>query len=189
MVFSPWCGVGSAQRPIPLEAIADHVNGMTRQTLTSVSRTDPTLEVHEATPRASTLRGQPHDLQHGMWGCYASKLACRVTVPKPRADAIDGIADLFASWVASLGAGVAQKCETLACIRGVHAMTGSRKDVIVLLLMSRQQPSLQFFARCAIAAGVEEPAAADGAEVLPEALPCVVSLRIVQSRLSSHFGL
>ena len=94
---------------------------------------------------------------------------------------------MLASWVRSLGAGAAQKCDSLACVRGVHPTTGLRKDVIVLLLMSRQGPSLQFYARCAIAADTEDAAGADGAELLPEALPCVMSLRIVHSRLSSHF--
>ena len=109
---------------------------------------------------------------------------CRATIPRPRADAIDRIADLLASWVASLGAGVPQKCETLACIRGVHPTTAERKDVIVLLLMKREQPRLQFFARCALPSDSEE---GDDAQTLPEALPCVVSLRIVESRLSTPF--
>ena len=99
-------------------------------------------------------------------------------------DAIDRIADLLASWVASLGAGVPQKCETLACIRGVHPTTAAMKDVIVLLLMKREQPRLQFFARCALPSDSEE---GDDAQRLPEALPCVVSLRIVESRLSTPF--
>ena len=128
--------------------------------------------------------GKPPDLQHAMWGCYASKLACRSSVPKPRADAINRVAQLFASWVAALGGEAAQKSETLVCIRGVHPTTGSRKDVIVLLVMTRRAPSVQFFARCTIAAS-------DGregdAQVLPDALPCLVSLRIVESRLSTGF--
>ena len=117
-------------------------------------------------------------------GGYAQKLVCRATIPRPRADAIDRIADLLASWVASLGAGVPQKCETLACIRGVHPTTAAMKDVIVLLLMKREQPRLQFFARCALPSDSEE---GDDAQALPETLPCVVSLRIVESRLSTPF--
>ena len=65
----------------------------------------------------------------------------------------------------------------------MHPTTGSRKDVVVLLLMTRQQPAIQFYARCAIAPGHLEDM--DGAQVLPEGLPCVVSLRIVESRLST----
>ena len=187
VVYSPWCDQGSAEKPIPVQTIADYISETPRKTLTQLSRSDARVDVHTAKPRTSSLEGEPHEQQHGLWGCCASKLACRATVPGPIADSIDNITDMLASWVQSLGAGAAQKCDSLACMRGAHPTTGLRKDVIVLLLMSRQQPSLQFFARCAIAAGVEEPAAADGAEVLPEALPCVVSLRIVQSRLSSHF--
>ena len=70
-------------------------------------------------------------------------------------------------------------------MRGLHPTTGSRKDVAVLLLMTRQQPSIQFYARCAIAPG--HPEDMDGAQVLPEGLPCVVSLRIVEARLSTSF--
>ena len=87
--------------------------------------------------------------------------------------------------MASLGAGAAQKCDSLACMRGLHPTTGSRKDVVVLLLMARQQPSMQLYARCATAPG--HPEDMDGAQVLPEGLPCVVSLRIVESRLSTSF--
>ena len=111
------------------------------------------------------------------------KLACRATAPGPVADSINHITEHLASWVASLGAGAAQKCDSLACMRGVHPTTGSRKDVVVLLLMARQQPSIQFYARCAIAPGHLEDM--DGTQVLPEGLPCVVSLRIVESRLST----
>ena len=92
---------------------------------------------------------------------------------------------MLASWVRSLGAGAAQKCDSLACVRGVHPTTGSRKDVVVLLLMARQQPSIQFYARCAIAPACPEDQ--KGAQVLPERLPCLVSLRIVDSRLSTTF--
>ena len=185
VVYSPWCDQGSAEKPIPVQTIADYISETPRKTLTQLSRSDARVEVHTAKPRTSSLEGEPREQQHGLWGCYASKLACRATVPGPIADSIDNITDMLASWVQSLGAGAAQKCDSLACMRGVHPTTGLRKDVIVLLLMSRQQPSLQLYARCAI--DMEDAAGADGAEVLPEALPCVVSLRIVQSRLSSHF--
>ena len=185
VVFSPWCGGGSVDKPIPVQTIADYISDTPYQTLAQLSRSDASLEVHTATPRVSSLEGTPWQQQHGMWGCYASKLACRATVPGPVADSINHITEHLESWVASLGAGAAQKCDSLACMRGVHPTTGSRKDVVVLLLMARQQPSMQLYARCAIAPACPEDQ--DGARVLPEGVPCVVSLRIVESRLSTSF--
>ena len=53
VVFSPWCGVGSVDKPIPVQAIADYISGTPPQTLTQLSRSDASLdEVHTATPRA-----------------------------------------------------------------------------------------------------------------------------------------
>ena len=171
--------------PIPVQAIAEYIRDTPHQTLKQLSLSDTSLEVHTATPRTSSLEGTRQEEQHGMWGCYASKLACRATVPGPVADSINQITEDLASWVASLGAGAAQKCDSLACIQGVHPTTGSRKDVVVLLLMVWQQPSIQLYARCATVPSCLEDM--DGARVLPEGVPCVVSLRIVESRLSKSF--
>ena len=108
---------------------------------------DPALHVDAAPKRASALP-PGLEVQHTMWGCFASKHICRVTLPPSTAAALDLIVQSMNRWVTSLGAEVVRKAESLVCFRGVHPTTGERRDVIALLVFSRQQPQIHFYARC-----------------------------------------
>ena len=87
------------------------------------------------------------------------------------------------SWVDSLGADVVKKSESLVCFRGVHPVSGCRKDIVALLIFNRHQPTIHFYAKCDIR-GVSPSAAL---ETMPEAFPFIASVRVVRSRLSGQW--
>ena len=102
-------------------------------------------------------------------------------MPRSLAAALDVIVYNMNKWVRSLGAEVVKRVESLVCFRGVHPATGERRDIIALLIFSRQQPQINCYAMCTIK-GV--PVAGAAPVVMPEA-PLVASLRVVPSRMST----
>ena len=86
---------------------------------------DPALCVTDAPIIASALP-KGAEVQHIMWGCFATNLICRATLPRSMAAALDIIVHNLHSWVDALGAAVAKKAESLVCYRGVHPATGQR---------------------------------------------------------------
>ena len=105
-------------------------------------------------------------------GVDAWLLGCGAGLPRPQ-DA----------WLGRLpGVDVVKKAESLVCFRGVHPVTGVRKDIIALLVFSRKQPSIHFYAMCDIVG-----ASPDTLETVLDAWPFVASIRVVQSRFSSTY--
>ena len=119
-----------------------------------------------------------------MWGCFASKRICRVTMAGSQAAALDVLTHKLQSWVNSLGHDVVKKAESLVCFRGTHPMTGRQKDIIALLIFSRHQPVIHFYVKCDIKGASPD----DVLEMMPEALPFVASVRVVRSRLSNNWA-
>ena len=117
-----------------------------------------------------------------MWGCFASKQICRVSMPRSLAAALDTIVHKMNSWVGSLGAEVVKKVESLVCFRGVHPLTGRRRDIVALLLCRRAQPNIHFYAICDIKGASPEVVV----DTMPEALQFIASIRVVHSRMSKH---
>ena len=144
---------------------------------------DPALSVCSAPARASPLP-KGAEVQHTMWGCFASKLICRTTLPRSIAAALDIIVLDMARWVDALGAAVVKKTESLVCFRGVHPATGSRRDIVCLLIFSRILPTIHFYAMCDIQ-GV--PPEGDVLETMPEALPFVASIGLGPCRMSNRW--
>ena len=182
--FEPWAGCGCSTRPLPIEAVADEISSLATADRAKVAFSDPKLAVMGAPPRASTLP-PGKEVQRGMWGCFATKLVCRETIAPSLAAALDTMTRNMQSWVDSLGAEVVRKSESLVCFRGTHPVTHRRKYLVALLLFSRKQPSIHFYARCDIIKGASPSAAL---ATMPEALPCVASIRVVRSRLSSKWA-
>ena len=180
--FEPWVGCGCSARPIPIDSIKQSLDGLSKAERGSLAFDEPELRVGGAPTRASTLVGSGGDLQQGMWGCFASKRICRATMPGSLAAALDGIVHLMHGWVGSLGADVVKKAESLVCFRGGHPVTGCRRDIIALLVFSRKQPSIQFYAMCDIKGASPDVTL----EAMPDGLPFVASIRVVPSRLSSN---
>ena len=178
--FHPWVGCGCRARPIPIEAIAEELSSSVKGDRKSFAYDDPSLSVKDAPKRASSLP-PGSEVQHGMWGCSASKLVCRVVMPRSLAAALDALVHRMNSWVAALGADVVKQSASLVCFRGVHPSSGLRKDVIALLIFSRRQPTMHYYAMCNIK-GVTP--LAPSPETMPDDPPFVASLRVVKSRMS-----
>ena len=147
--FEPWAGCGCIAHPVPVESIAEGLRRSRKEDRRRQAFHDPALSVDAAPKRASALPPGP-EVQHTMWGCFASKRICRATLPPYTAAALDLIVQSMNRWVTSLGAQVVNKAESLVCFRGVHPTTGSRRDIVCLLIFSRQQPAIQFYAMCDI---------------------------------------
>ena len=181
-VFEPWTGCGCKAHPIEAGAIADDLRSFRKAVHRRLAFDDPALSVGGAPIRASALPPGT-EVQHTMWGCSASKLVCRATLPGSMAAALDIIVHKMHSWVLALGAEVVQQAESLVCFRGAHPSTGERRDIIALLIFSRHKPTIHFYAMCDIK-GV--PPAGAAPEAMPAALPLVASIRVGRSRMSKH---
>ena len=180
-VFEPWeAGDGCKARPIRVERIADDLRNFRAAEQRRLAIDDPALSVSAAPIRASALP-KGTQVQHTMWGCSASKVACRHTLPRSKAAALDIIVQNMNRWVCSLGAAVVKRAESLVCFRGVHPTTGERRDAIALLIFSRHQPQTHFYAMCKIK---DVPLAGAAPVVMPE-VPFVASIRVVPSRMST----
>ena len=81
-----------------------------------------------------------------MWVCFATKLICRATLPRPIAAALDIIVHHMKSWIDALGAEVVKRSESLACFRGADPATGSRRDIVALLICETQVSTIHFYA-------------------------------------------
>ena len=183
-VFEPWAGCGCEAHPIEAAAIADDLRSFRKAVQRRLAFDDPALSVGGAPIRASALPPGT-EVQHTMWGCSASKLVCRATLPRSMAAALDIIVHKMHRWVLALGAEVVQQAESLVCFRGAHPTTGERRDIIALLIFSRQLPVIHFYAMCDIK-GV--PPAGAAPERMPDDLPFVASIRVVPSRMSKHWA-
>ena len=180
-MFEPWeAGDGCKARPIRVERIADDLRNFRKAEQRRLAIDDPALSVSAAPIRASALP-KGRQVQHTMWGCSASKVACRHTLPRSKAAALDIIVQNMNRWVCSLGAAVVKRAESLVCFRGVHPTTGERRDAIALLVFSRHQPQIHFYAMCKIK---DAPLAGAAPEVMPE-VPFVASIKVVPSRMST----
>ena len=182
--FDPWVGCGCSSRPIPVDAIADELSSSVKDERESVAYDDPSLSVKDAPRRASSLPAGS-EVQHGMWGCFASKHICRVVMPRSLAVALDVLVHRMDSWVAALGADVVKQSASLVCFRGAHPSSGVRKDVIALLIFGRKQPTIHFYAMCDIKG---DTPSASSPETMPDDPPFVASLRVVKSRMSDHWS-
>ena len=98
--------------------------------------------------------------------------------------AVNDISGRLTDWVDSLGKDAANACQALACLRGVHRPSGERLDVVLLLVMARQSPKLQFFAKCAVPENKDKP----GQDVIPDSFPFVASLRVSPSVISPAYS-
>ena len=181
--FLPWAGCGCRARPVPVESIAESLRRSRQPELRRQALHDPALSVGAAPIRASALP-EGLEVQHTMWGCFASKQICRATLRPSIAAALDIIVHNMNSWVASLGAEVVKKAESLVCFRGSHPATGSRRDIACLLIFSRQQPTIHFYAMCDILGGSLE---ADVRDTMPEAPPFVASIGLGPCRMSNRW--
>ena len=182
--FTPWVGCGCSARPVPIDAIAGALHGSVQADRVAFSYDDPSLKVTGAPTRASSLPAGA-EIQHGMWGCFASKLVCRDVMPRPLAAALDALVHRMNSWVAALGADVVNQSASLVCFRGVHPFSGLRKDVIALLVSSRRQPKMHFYAMCNIQGATPS---APPLETMPDDPPFVASLRVAKSRMSDSWS-
>ena len=183
-LFKPWADCGCSARPVSLDAIATELTSARPGDRSRLAFYDPALCVSAAPARASTLP-PGMGVQQGMWGCFASKRICRVTMANSQAAALDVMTRSLQSWVDSLGGrDVVKKAESLVCFRGAHPRTGLRKDIIALLVFSRQQPVIHFYAKCDIKGASPD----DVPAVMPDALPFVASIRVVRSRLSNNYA-
>ena len=113
-----------------------------------------------------------------MWGCYAQKRVCRAVLSLTELAGVNSVSSLLEAWSDSVGKEATSRAESLACLRGVDG-EGYRYDEVLLLVMARYKPKLQFFARLSWA---EE--APNFEHVLPTAFPFTASLRMGPSFIS-----
>jgi hypothetical protein len=173
-----WCSRGSAHEPIPLQDIVAHQKQTAGQRRKEVAMNDPSLWVSQAPHRASTMG--PND-QHDMWGCFGKKRSCKHAMPSHQASRLDDLTAKLSKWADALGKTEVHKSASLACMRGIHATNGTKKDVVVLLVMARYSPKIQFFVRCTFKSMDGEPS-----DMMPDAMPFIASLGVARSRLGDH---
>ena len=101
-LFEPWAGCGCCARPVPIDAVADDIERVPYREAVRLAYDDPALHVLQAPVRASALP-KGVEVQHGVWGCFAAKRICRVTMPVSRAAALDILVHRMQDWVGSFG--------------------------------------------------------------------------------------